>query len=93
MAGCARPNARQNGEDGEDREEHPAVGRIREEACEHGRRRGDEGGEEEGVVEPAERLRVNYAELDEDAQGEIQDKQDGGGEEDQSSLGPSPTPP
>ncbi len=71
MAGCARPNAGQDGEDGEDREERPAVGRIREEACEHGRRRGDEDGEEEGVVEPAERFCVHYAELDEDAQGKV----------------------
>ncbi len=82
VAGCASPDVGQNDEEGEDRDERPAEGRPREETGERGGSGGDEDREEEGVVEPAERLRIHDAELDEQAQREVQEEYGRGGEED-----------
>ena len=71
MAGCARTEVRQNGKEGEYREECPAVRRSCQEPGERGHGCGDEDSKEEGVVEPAERLRVHNTELDEQTQREI----------------------
>ena len=83
MAWGARANVGQNGEEDENREECPAVGRPPEKAGERGCGGGDKDREEQGVVEPAERLRVHDAELNEQTEGKVQDEQDRGGVEDQ----------
>ena len=79
----ARADVGQNGEEGENREERPAVGSHRKKADERGPGGGDEDRKEEGVVEPAEPLGVHDADLDEQAQREVQEEQDNRGVEDQ----------
>ena len=66
----ARADVGQNGEEGEKADE-----------CGPGSE--DEDRKEKGVVEPAERLGVHGADLDEQAQHEVQEEQDNRGVEDQ----------
>ncbi len=82
VSGGTSPYIWQHDEEGEDREEEPTTGCPREESGERGSRGGDKDYEEKGVVKPAERLRVHDAKLDEQAQYEVQEKKDRGGEED-----------
>ncbi len=81
MSEGTSPYIRQHDKEGEDREQKPTIGCPQEESGERGSHSGDEYYEEKGVVKPAERLRVHDAELDEQAQREVQEEQDRGGVE------------
>src|SRR5215218_3411746 len=80
------PNAWQHGEESEDRQQDPAVGRVLQESDTDGDGCGGEDREKQGVVEPAKRSRVDDAKLHEYAESEVRQKKDHSDVEDQCSL-------
>src|SRR5829696_1718452 len=60
---CSGLDAREHGEEGEDGQQGPAVGSALQESDADRDSRGDEDREEQGVVEPAERFRIDDAKL------------------------------
>ena len=75
-----------DGEEQEDRQQNPAVGRSLQESDADGEGGGGEGREKQGVVEPAEGLRIHDAKLDQYAKREVGKKEDHRDVEDQCSL-------
>ena len=71
MSGGTSPYIGQYDKEDENREQEPTVGCSREKSGECASRGGDEDHKEQGVMKPAERLRVHDAELDEQTQREV----------------------
>jgi hypothetical protein len=84
-AACPGVPARTRGEEDQDGQQGPAVGRALQESDAYRNGGGGEDREEQGVVEPAERFRVDDAKLHEYAEREVRKKEDQRNVEDQCS--------
>jgi hypothetical protein len=88
-AACPRlsgPYPREEGEENDDRQQNPTVGRSLQESNAHRDGGGGEDREKQGVVEPAKRFRIHDTKLHEYAEREVRNKEDHRDVEDQCLL-------
>ena len=83
MSRRARTHPGQHREEPQDRQKNPTIRRALHKSYKCGERRRSEDCEKKGVVQPAERLRIYEAELDEHAEREVREEKGHRGVEDQ----------